>query len=363
MWKNKSRGTRPGIQRIVSEMDVRCVPCTSRKMLARLHFVLTAVSLTLGVVLFYASFTYEDEQKRLQSTLEDWWIRLSYAEDAALSKHVAFMQAVAKLGSDLFDRVWGKQLLSLRAFGVSVCFTFASTSIIPLVGVAGGPSPWSFGGAFIYFVAFGGLAFAWGIAPMFIRNRILKGIWFGGIVFILLCMSALFAHLGPKDRSATYTMLQAFTPLLSFLSDLGFVCVTRLVLKRCYQMNRVLRIVGLLFANFVLAMLCIWLPVMIFALVSLKSRNVGWETVGMPVFLLTFSNLADVVVALVFVALAIVMLLHRLIWPALTRPLYALQRVGLIRFRKLLFTSGALLIAYGLGISLQAAQKLLRLAL
>ena len=63
--------------------------------------------------------------------------------------------------------------------------------------------------------------------------------------------------------------------------------------------------------------------------------------------MLLMSNVIDGVVAFVFVVLAAVMLAHRLLWPLLDRPLYALQGIGIARRRWLFGAVGLTLLGWG----------------
>lgn len=59
------------------------------------------------------------------------------------------------------------------------------------------------------------------------------------------------------------------------------------------------------------------------------------------------SNLLDGVTALFYMGLATIMLVHRLVWPLLERPIYAAARHGLIRRRRVLASTGLMLVAAG----------------
>jgi hypothetical protein len=54
--------------------------------------------------------------------------------------------------------------------------------------------------------------------------------------------------------------------------------------------------------------------------------------------LLGFSNMFDIVLALLFVLLAVMLLIHRLLWPLLTRTLFRMQDIGTKGRRAILAT-------------------------
>src|SRR5438270_11201722 len=81
----------------------------------------------LGLLAFYAAlFVREDEDGTIQNRLENWWLRLMYARDSALSKATRFMQGIAYLSDRTFDTIMGKRLLSFQAVGTSLWFSLAS---------------------------------------------------------------------------------------------------------------------------------------------------------------------------------------------------------------------------------------------
>ena len=99
-----------------------------------LHLALRVLAGIVGAISLYAAlFLYEDEHGNLENRLEDWWVKLDDERNSAVSRHTAFMREVARLAGDVFDRVFGKKLLSPQAFGVSSAFTIAGVAVFALV--------------------------------------------------------------------------------------------------------------------------------------------------------------------------------------------------------------------------------------
>jgi hypothetical protein len=69
----------------------------------------------------------------------------------------------------------------------------------------------------------------------------------------------------------------------------------------------------------------------------------------MVVLLGIVCNLAFVLSATLFACLATTMLLHRLFWPAIGRPLYKLQALGIAKRPKVFATIGLILVGVGVG--------------
>ena len=63
-----------------------------------------------------------------------------------------------------------------------------------------------------------------------------------------------------------------------------------------------------------------------------------------------FFNLLIAFVSIAFIALAMVMLIHKMLWPLLERPVYALQRFGVARRSKLLATIGIILVGVAIDV-------------
>jgi hypothetical protein len=62
---------------------------------------------------------------------------------------------------------------------------------------------------------------------------------------------------------------------------------------------------------------------------------------------LGYLNIIDGIVSFVFVGVALLMLVHRLLWPLLCRPLYSVQALGIARRKKLFVVLGVPLLGYG----------------
>jgi hypothetical protein len=59
----------------------------------------------LGLLLIWcAAFLYEDDEKKLQNHIEEWWIRVDDYKNQALSVQTAFAKAVTEVTNLGFDR-------------------------------------------------------------------------------------------------------------------------------------------------------------------------------------------------------------------------------------------------------------------
>jgi hypothetical protein len=289
-----------------------------------------------GALSFYgALFLYEDEQGKIQNKLEEWWVNLTDQRTKSLSRHTVLMRAVAASATRSFNFLFGERIVSFRAFAVSACFSVASLCLFIVLTCAVGINPrWNSG--FPREVAAVGAVFAvFGTLQAFIRKSVvliaawyvLFAILFGYIA--LLSFVSLLLVTGLQD--VTSPELEALSlPILipvSFLCDVVFLLVTRWALRWCSGMDRAFKIVMVMLIDIALA-----------AVLSVLPLRAGAYT-------LAELNSGDTLVCLVFVLLFFLMVAHRLMWPVINRPLYALATRTGVR-RSLLIAVGMACLVY-----------------
>ena len=330
-----------------------------------LWLVLKIASVVSGTLIVLISvFLYEPEEGLIQNKLEEWWVALSDAEPRAVNKHTAFMAAVADFASRVFDRLFGKKLLSIRSVGVSACFSLASLGLVcspglklfdmwypDYLGVLYGP-------VIISLVIIGML-------PAALGTRLPERRWFVGVV--LLCLVAL-AGMHAVDwfdahaRVGRETLYNAVFLLVTVGSDTLFIAVTRWLLRKATRFHSVAGILGAILANISLAGLLVFLPTFIAwkeftGRVKLPDKldisdaivQYTWSSNSREIFLTTLSgsNVLDAVVACAFFILLLILLLHRLLWPIVKRPVYVLARLGILHRRALFLILGMFLMGAG----------------
>ncbi len=94
---------------------------------------LRTIAFCAGTLLFYSIFLYEDENTRVQSSLEDWWIRLEDQKQAALNRQTVFVREIARSIDHFLDGLLGRNLLSVRAVSISVCYSLSTASATALL--------------------------------------------------------------------------------------------------------------------------------------------------------------------------------------------------------------------------------------
>jgi hypothetical protein len=295
----------------------------------------------LGVVFICVGlFVYEDEEGRFQNKVEEWWIKLSDKQRASRSKIAAFMQGVAQLTGSGFDRLFGQHLLSLRVIPVSIYLSFASCFLLILLVVprAKYPPATSRHAAFFLFVYFLALA----LIPGFFKNKWILRLWWAIIPAALLSISGFMAFLF-KTRGARSTFygigLVALLFISSLVCDLIYIALTRYVLRRISGIDHIPEILFMIFLNLLALVVPVFGPIYAGLGIARYAEMAG----GMVVLSIMF-NFIDFLAGFAALFLAVLLLLHRLFWPAIHRPLYAIYKFAPIRERKWLFRIGVILL-------------------
>jgi hypothetical protein len=291
--------------------------------------------------IFAALFFYEDEERRIQNKVEEWWIKLSDMQRASRSRAVAFMQEVARLTGHGFDSLMGERVLSLRFIFTSICFSIASIFlfgflVLPFVPKA--PAGTTTESAFLWFLFFVALP----LVPAHTKSKGLLGLWlllilvtFLPIVGIILRVS-MTRGVGPAARGLGYLMLALG---FSLFCDLSYIVITRWMLRRVSKIDRLHEIVLEMLLNLLVMGLALLAPIFLGLNVFKYSPTAG--AVMFSSFLL---NSIDFIAGFAALILALLLLLHRLLWPTIQRPLYTIHRFAPIKNKKLLWTMGISLI-------------------
>lgn len=312
------------------------------------HLVARTVEALVGLFcIVTAIMLYPNEEGKLQSTFEDFWIRVDDYQRLALSKHAAFMTQVANFETRLLDRVFGTRLFSWRAIGVSL-----ASSILAVAGIFFYVSVFEMLGPYtppLFFSAFTFLFAMLVLVPsVCVRSKRIVGT-------IVVCVFLLLAAIPLELLSETYRdimdsssgvidfeLIFPMIPVIGFICDVLFIATTRRLLRWAQESTSSVEVVLIVLFNLVLA-------------VALMAPLVFWHSlVKLPAIaivdaaLVAVSNVFDVILALMFVVLALTLLTHRALWPLLNRTLFRLQDVGTKGRRAILVTVGFALMGAGL---------------
>lgn len=341
---------------------------------------LRIVCVSIGCLLtLMSAVLYENEEGAIQNKLEEWWIVLSDTESRAIRKHVAFVAGVAVLVGRLFDRLFGQKLLSGQSIGVAACFSLASTFLVCSPGLPGLLSDLS---PFVYYLLIAALV-AMGLLPAALRRgtpkkrRVLGRLWLTGVAILTFVAfvsmdvvdwfnlpfkmhgsgTEVYAGVQPSVEAMYYLLFIVLTIGCDWL----FIAATRWLLRKGSKFDSTARILALTLGNVLLSCFLVIFPIglawgfdaftqiiwshsMVQTIVDFVSSSNAHQA-----FFATLgaSNVLDGMVACIFFILLIALLMHRLFWPSLQRPVYALASRGIVRRRRLFFAIGMILVGFG----------------
>jgi hypothetical protein len=107
-----------------------------------MHILLRAALIVTGLFLLgFAFLCYEDEEKRIQSRLEELWVRLSYVEHPVYDWHSRVAKQIITIVNSVLSRIFGPKLISWRFATVSVTIAAAGRFFtpIPLLSIVDAP--------------------------------------------------------------------------------------------------------------------------------------------------------------------------------------------------------------------------------
>jgi hypothetical protein len=310
------------------------------------HVAIRGVAFICAMCLLYGGFfLYEDEECKIQNRLEDWWIRLSDRSDEALDRHVLFMQEISRLASTLMDKLFGDELLSVRAFSVQTCYSIASFFVAVLVGFARHGAFAHLGDDYQSFVNVLAAALLCvivlvlvlvGSVPAFRPRLAWVTVAFSATILLTFATVTFLHYRYFPDWPLAFfgRVLNAFP--VALLSEFYVLGLGRKLLRETINLKSLRNICLFIAVIASLTVLIVVIPIWLSFLTDLDFLLVVGEL-----------NLLTGVILLLLILLTSLMLLHRLFWPALLRPLYLAQKSRLFAHRKvLIFTgSGFLLIA------------------
>lgn len=315
--------------------------------------VLRIIAIIVGLVLVCsATFLYQDENCVIQSKLEELWVRIQDRQKRSISVHVAFTQVVAGLTNSALDRILGTKLISLQSVGVSLCYSYASFLMLLL-----------------YFdrhvvlersvlfdninVAFYVLLGTFPLLNLKRRTLFLK-LWFV-VIFVSFIFGDLFEYwfiLKYSWPDALSLILETKFFYLGLLIGIGSDILFIMVLRRLLRYGTVSTSFPRLIA---IAGICTFCVLVLFlGPIVYEERLSSFEAIyesdtHFTIWVAVTSNLCISLIGATFVLLGLMLIAHRIFWPMISRPLYALQDLEIERRKVFLKWVGVTLLVFGLG--------------
>jgi hypothetical protein len=334
-----------------------------------IYTVLKIVIFSGGIFLVYVGvFLKEDSEGKLQNSLEVLWVSINDQESVSISKNVAFLRTVASVLTRGLDRLLGEHLFSLRALAVSSCYSLGSIFLSWVVIML---DSWFKNGymkeyfdTLMWDLPMAAGLLCLGTLQGGIRRPIIYKAWYiavlilSVIAFLLLYGEGLFDFGGFDGTPSPAVAVISFasTLLAGIAFDAAFIAATRYMLRRSSRMSSAFNIAEMVLINILVACLLVAAPAYF---VHAPTYFIFPETATERVAgLVGTSNMIDLFVSLLFVMMALLLLAHRLVWPMLDVPVYALQRIGVIGRRKLMVLVGFMMLSFSTGFTFERLQKL-----
>lgn len=308
-----------------------------------------SIASLIGLLAYYTVFfMYEDEEGRWQNRIEKLWVAIDDKAKTTGSRTSALFNKVSIVVTQGFDKIFGPRLFSFRFVGISTSYSFAGFCLSgfllfaillrinpllddPLPGelLASGPlveRVFLIGG-FIF------LLFA--LLPSFAPSRLFVFVslvpaffWTIGLPLQLLLSTSSHKH----KALAIYAAL-----IVSFLSDVFLIALVRFTIRWVSIRTSVSRIA-----------VAALLQAGVFILVLLVPLDIGISLIGtigprpelMALVCVAFFNVFTGLTSCMFLIALLFVLLHKIVWPILSRSVYPLARHHLIRSRTVMGALG-----------------------
>jgi hypothetical protein len=313
------------------------------------HAVILATRIAAGVIAFiafyFALFQYEDEEGVWQNRIENLWVSVYDRARVTDSTSTALFNKIGDVLRRLFVQIYGNRMLSIQAVAVSTDLSLGGAILLAvLMGIwyahVGKQSDVPNLGL--------GIAVATGLLTAAVLPAIFKKKWAVAaswlpILGFLIAFSVSGLH-GGLNAGLFYSTIPAVW-LLSILSDFLAVIVLRTLFASITRNISIARLLVLIIALVAVAIAIATSPV----LVILALHNVVFlDTAGEVAELLFLLNVTTLLFCILPLGMLLVVLIHRLIWPALSRLLYPVASRKVITNKKALVSVGSVSFIYAL---------------
>jgi hypothetical protein len=342
---------------------VQCVCCVwtsyASELLPMLLTVSRFLAFCIGVLAYYiAFFMYEDEEGKWQNRIEKLWVAINDKEKSAGgSQASAFFNKVADVATRGFNRVLGRRLFSLQLVGVSTSYSFAALFLgmgffvlyVSRQSRLGAPLPHAAEYSYLshFLLIIGSACLLLAVLPALMRSRWSTALSLLPLSCVLLGLIRLLANHSVDKGQVEILMALA----LSVLSDVLLLALVRLTVRRVSENPSISRI-----AVAVLIQACV---ISLFIAAPWETSEYLRGTTGRVVLGAGIFNAFTGVASSVFLITLLFVLLHRVIWPVLSRLFYPLARHEFVHNRKIMAGVGTGCFIYALPLMSSHVAKVL----
>ena len=288
-----------------------------------------AVSAFCGVILIYlALFTYEDEQKQLQNSLETFWIRIDSLKTDDSTRRMILLRGIASLSTAILDRLFGKSLISFRSVIMTSLLMVGAMDMFLEIYLFPHGHP---GGTKINHDFKDMLPLLVGILPLIWPNKWVVRLVcsFGVLMLGTLLFVIIYAHqTNPQPSQLIGSDIYIAASAAAILTVLPFVAFSRKALKSSSEYGSTRSIIIVAVGNLLVAI--IFISPLLMDSFELYPKWTDELYYGPGIWLalqgFAFANCLTIFIALLIFGMIGIVFAHKMIWPALARIMYALQR-------------------------------------
>jgi hypothetical protein len=291
-----------------------------------------------GFVLCYSAvFLHKDEEGKLENIIQKWWQKVRGLQTGTTSREAAFMRTVSDLSFKGFAVFFGDSLFRFRAILASCCLSLGSISFYAYIkdGLRSNS---------IYakmFTIVGLILLLLCILRLFINRSLTSKVWTALTTLAVLNCLVTFALSLHEDMSEGSSITITLTSLIcGLVSNVAFIALTRWILRKASCHQSLFMICIMLFGNLLLGATLLLIPYSIFFF-TVKASGYYIIIASLICLIAYSSNILDAIVSSIFLVIALLMIVHRLFWPLLERPMYAFNRYKILsEQKKMVFFAG-----------------------
>ena len=285
--------------------------------------------------------TYEDEDKKIQSRIEAFWIHLDDQRQRAFKLEERLILRVARIASLLLDYLFGPELFSARVVAVTIGIAYTIISLLAFIGAA---LVWKSGGSGLNALIVPSVLITFAVIVMIFSRRPSAS---PKLLLLWIVVLGVVAFIELLRRSLNFQGIIIFllATLLSIASDVAVLYILRRLL-RSTQTDRSFFHIAMRVVLILSAAILIWIGPLVIAILLGADRLASMTLAALWVF-----NLADAIVLAAAFCLAFALLAHHFAWPAIQRPLYAMQRSSSMHYKAAAYTLGAGMLTLGFALT------------
>jgi hypothetical protein len=317
----------------------------------------------------------EEQEGRWENILQTWLDKVSPRQENSYAKLTALMSAVSAQSKRIIEKLFGRRLLSLRAFGVSLCYGMASLFLTLLLSPflrrfngghqvampnAGGVDqrlhlPGAGTTPLFVAAAMFGYFLALGSVPALIEKSDDEPLWvwktvlFGQLLIYVATVLDAIVRLWGFYSAFRFAAFMCLLLSINFLLDVVFVRTVRWMLTIASNTRQLLMLIVAILFDVLLGVGVVLAPVLLGLLLITEFHGEVMSVGFMAGFAL---KSVDFVIACMVLIILLLIAVHGAIWFVLERPIYSCLRFKVIRNKTLLWWAigGLALVPYvGLG--------------